>query len=276
MSKVAKSGLPATVRHYDASYGNFQTELYAEIRREAFGEDIGQNSWLTAGEHDRFLGWLDLSPGKTLLDTGCGAGGPALRAAAITGCSVFGIDVHAPAIATANALAVDRGLKNLAEFREANAAGPLPFPDATFDAITCIDAINHLPDRLHVIAEWARLLKPGGRLLFTDPITVTGPLTNEEIAIRGSIGFFLFVPRGYDETVIAECGLRLRVCEDVTANMAALAERRGAARAARSAALHNIEGGETFAQQQEFFAVAARIAREGRLSRFVFVSEKLT
>ena len=36
------------VRHYDANYGNFQTELYAEIRREAFGEDIGQSSWLTA------------------------------------------------------------------------------------------------------------------------------------------------------------------------------------------------------------------------------------
>jgi hypothetical protein len=36
------------VRHYDANYGNFQSELYAEIRREAFGEDIGQNSWLTA------------------------------------------------------------------------------------------------------------------------------------------------------------------------------------------------------------------------------------
>jgi hypothetical protein len=38
---------------------NFQTELYAQIRREAFGEDIGQNSWLTADELDRFLEWLD-------------------------------------------------------------------------------------------------------------------------------------------------------------------------------------------------------------------------
>jgi hypothetical protein len=34
--------------HYDANYGNFQTELYAQIRHEAFGEDIGQNSWLTS------------------------------------------------------------------------------------------------------------------------------------------------------------------------------------------------------------------------------------
>jgi hypothetical protein len=60
---------------YDANYGNFQTELYEEIRREAFGEDIGQNSWLTAEEQDRFLGWLELSGGKTVLDVACGLAG---------------------------------------------------------------------------------------------------------------------------------------------------------------------------------------------------------
>ena len=65
--------------HYNANYGNFQKELYAEIRRDAFGEDIGQNSWLTSDEHDKFLEWLGLGPGKTLLDIACGAGGPALR-----------------------------------------------------------------------------------------------------------------------------------------------------------------------------------------------------
>jgi hypothetical protein len=48
--------------------GDFQTELYSEIRRDAFGNDIGQNSWLTAEEQDLFLSWLDLSTGKTLLD----------------------------------------------------------------------------------------------------------------------------------------------------------------------------------------------------------------
>jgi len=262
------------VRHYDANYGNFQTELYAEIRREAFGEDIGQSSWLTADEQDRFLGLLELSPGKRLLDVACGSGGPALRIATKTGCSVVGIDMHEDAVSTANSLAAHDGLSDRAEFRVANAAEPLPFPDAFFDAITCIDAINHLPDRPRVLSDWARLLKPGGRLLFTDPITVTGPLTNHEIAVRGSIGFFLFVPLDYDRTVIAQCGLRLLVCEDVTANMAEMAERRGAARGSRSHLLSDIEGAETYNGQQTFFAVAARIAKERRLSRFLYVVEK--
>ena len=260
--------------YYSANYGNFQTELYAQIRREAFGEDIGQNSWLTSDEQDRFLEWLDLSAEQTLLDVACGAGGPALRIAAATGCSVVGVDVHQQAVRTASSLAAQRGLAERVEFRATDASGLSPFPDASFDAITCIDAINHFPDRPRLIAEWARLLKPDGRLLFTDPITVTGALTNAEIAIRSSAGFYLFVPHGYDERIIAQCGLRLVVCEDVTANMAKIAEARCAARASRSAALREIEGDQTYDGQQEFLAVAARVAREGRLSRFVYVSER--
>jgi cyclopropane fatty-acyl-phospholipid synthase-like methyltransferase len=260
--------------HYNANYGNFQTELYAQIRHEAFGGDIGQNSWLTSDEQDRFLAWLELSPGKTLLDVGCGAGGPALRIAAKTGCSVVGIDVHEQAVVTASSLAAQRGLAERSEFRCANAAGPLPFSDASFDAITCIDAINHLSDRPRVIAEWARLLKVGGRLLFTDATTVTGALTNAELAVRSSAGFYLFVPHGYDERIIAQCGLQLLICEDVTASVAKIAEARRAARASRSAALREIEGDQAYDGQQEFLAVAARVAREGRLSRFVYVSKK--
>ena len=95
--------------HYNANYGNFQAELYAQIRHEAFGRDIGQNSWLTSDEQDRFLQWLDLSPGKALLDVACGAGGPALRIAASTGCSVMGTDVHEQAVRTASSLAAQRG-----------------------------------------------------------------------------------------------------------------------------------------------------------------------
>jgi cyclopropane fatty-acyl-phospholipid synthase-like methyltransferase len=260
--------------HYDANYGNFQTDLYAQVRREAFGEDIGQNSWLTSDEQDRFLKWLDLSVGKTLLDVACGAGGPALRIAATTGCSVVGIDVHEQAVITASSLAAQRGLAERAQFRSTDATKSLPFSDATFDAITCIDAINHFSDRPRVIAEWARLLKVGGRLLFSDPITLTGPMTNIEVAVRSSAGVYLFVPRGYDECVIAQCGLRLLECEDVTSNMAKVAEARRIARASKNAALRQIEGDQAYDSQQEFLAVAGRVAREGRLSRFVYVSEK--
>jgi SAM-dependent methyltransferase len=271
---VTKSKSTSAAAHYSANYGNFQTELYADIRREAFGEDIGQNSWLTADEQDKFLAWLNLSPGKTLLDIACGAGGPALRIAAITGCSVVGIDIHADAIAAAQALTIERGLNGRAEFQAGDVTGALPFPDSSFDAITCIDAINHLPDRPRILAELSRLLKPKGRLLFTDPITLTGPITNEEVTIRSAAGFYVFVPPGYDQRAIEQGGLKLLVCDDVSANMANVAEARRAARERRSAHLCEIEGRDAYARQQEFLAVTARLAKEGRISRFVYVSEK--
>jgi SAM-dependent methyltransferase len=274
MGEAGRPKLHAAMTHYDANYGNFQTELYGQIRREAFGEDIGQNSWLTAGEQDDFLVWLGLSPGKTLLDVASGAGGPALRIADIVGCSVVGIDIHEQAVSTANSVASQRGLSHLAEFQVANATGPLPFVDGSFDAITCVDGINHLPSRRDVVEDWARLLKNGGRLIFTDPATVTGPLTDVEIAIRSSKGFFLFVPPNYDELVIGQCGLRLLLRKDVTANMSEVAERRGAARKSRSAALREIEGDTTYEREQEFLAVTALVARERRLSRFLYVAEK--
>src|SRR6516165_10503280 len=101
MSPAGKSKLHPVMSHYDASYGSFQTDLYAQIRQEAYGEDIGQNSWLTVQEQDMFLNWLGLCPGKTLLDVACGSGGPALRIASSTGSSVVGIDLHEQAISTA-------------------------------------------------------------------------------------------------------------------------------------------------------------------------------
>src|SRR5688500_4702419 len=183
---------------YGAQYGHFADDAYAAVRREAFGEDIGQNGWTTAEEQDRFIAWLGLGPGDRVLDVACGAGGPARRLARLTGCGVLGIDIHEQGIAQARALAAQEGLADRVAFERADASQPLLLPDAAFDAVVCIDAINHLPDRPAVLRDWARVLKPGGRVLFTDPITVTGPLANAEIAVRSAIAFFLFVPPGYD------------------------------------------------------------------------------
>src|SRR5258706_5056572 len=123
---MGKSNSLPPAGHYNTNYGNFETELYAQIRQEAFGEDIGQNSWLTSDEQDRFLEWLDLFPGKTLLDVACGAGGPALRIAAATGCSVVGIDIHEQAGTAARSLAAQRGLAEQGKVSGPDGSRPLP------------------------------------------------------------------------------------------------------------------------------------------------------
>lgn len=264
----------APVRFYDATYARFHESLYREIRRETWGQDIGQNGWITAEEQDRLIEHLALAPGQRLLDVACGSGGPTLRIAQCTGAHAVGVDRHADAINAATQEAAARNLLHLAAFHAADAQQPLPFPDESFDAITCIDAINHLADRPRVLADWARLLKPGGRLLFTDPAVVTGPLSNDEIATRASIGFFLFVAPDTNDRLLAEAGLQPIAREDLTEALARTAAAWHAARHKRAAALTEIEGRTTFDGQQRFLETAARLARERRLSRFMHAARK--
>jgi SAM-dependent methyltransferase len=257
---------------YGASYGGFARDVYAEVRRAAWGEEIGQNSWLTRAELERFGDQLQLAGGSRVLEIGCGSGGPALHLAQVTGCEIVGVDVHEDGVANATRMA--REVDARASFVRADASAALPFADGSFGALICVDSVNHLPDRARVFAEWERVLAPGGRLLFTDPITVTGALSSEEIATRASIGYFLFVPPGEDERLLRQAGLRPLAVEDATENMAAVAERWRAARAERAEALREIEGEPTFDGQQRFLEVTARLARERRLSRFVYLAEK--
>ena len=78
---------------YNSTYGNFQERVLAEIRRETYGEDIGQNSWITTSEYDAFYSWLNLSAGDHLLEVASGSGGPALYLARKFGLKVAEVPV---------------------------------------------------------------------------------------------------------------------------------------------------------------------------------------
>jgi cyclopropane fatty-acyl-phospholipid synthase-like methyltransferase len=259
---------------YDSAYGNFATDVLSAVRREAFGADIGQNSWLTVDEYLRFFEWLALQPASNVLEIACGSGGPALFMARTMRCHITGIDNNENGIATANRMSKEQGLASMVRFQHADASEALPFDDKAFDSIVCIDAMNHLPNRPRVFAEWHRVLKPEGRILFTDPITVTGSLSNEEIAIRSSIGYFLFAPVGANERFLKEAGFELIRCEDVTDNEVTVSKRWHDARAKRKDDLIKIEGEKTYAALQQFLSVVYTLSSERRLSRFVFVAQK--
>jgi cyclopropane fatty-acyl-phospholipid synthase-like methyltransferase len=266
--------MPDSINYYNNTYDNFRAAIAADIRRETVGEDIGQNSWLTADEYRRCFEWLQLNPNSHVLEVASGSGGPALFMAKTTGCRITAVDNNDSAIATANELAREQGMSDRVQFQAADASLRLPFEAGSFDAVVCIDAINHLANRLEVLKDWNRVLKAGGYVLFTDPITVTGLLTNEEIAIRSSIGFFLFAPPEEDARLIREAGFELVRREDATENVAQIAGRWHEARAKREQDLIQIEGETTYQGTQKFFAVAHKISSERRLSRFIFVARK--
>jgi SAM-dependent methyltransferase len=159
-------------------------------------------------------------------------------------------------------------------FSVANANAPLPFAAGTFDALLCIDAMNHFPDRPAVLREWHRVLRPGRRALFTDPVVITGPVTNDELALRSSVGRFLFVPPGTNERLIDQAGFQLIRQEDVTENAALVSGRWHQSRQAHKADLLRIEGEDRFEGLQRFFAAVHSLSSQKRLSRIAYVVEK--
>jgi SAM-dependent methyltransferase len=265
---------PEVVDHYGAHYRDFGADVYADVRRAAFGEDIGQNSWLTLPELERFGSQLELGRGARLLDVACGSGGPALHLARRTGCEIVGVELYDEAVASGNRAAQEAGLEARARFVQADASERLPFESRSFDAIVCIDAINHLRGRPEIFSDWARVLRPGGRLLFTDPVTVTGVLGSDELATRSSIGYFLFVPPGENDRLLTAAGLSVLSVEDTTESLAVVAGLRRDARAERERELMHLEGDEAFDGRQRFFEIVATLAHERRLSRFAHLAQK--
>ena len=266
--------MPDAVDLYNSTYGNFQADVLRAVRRETFGEEIGQNSWLTAEELRKFAGWLEIGSESLVLEVACGSGGPALFLARETGCRLIGIDINEQGIATAQDMARQAGLDARVTFRQVDGTQRLPFADNTFDALICIDAMNHLPDRLAVLKEWNRVLRPGGLALFTDPVLITGPVSNEELAIRSSIYFFLFVPPGYNESVIEQASSALVRQEDGGDNAVGVSRRWHDARVKYRKELIEIEGAERFEGLQRFLEMVAKLTAERRLSRIVYLVRK--
>jgi SAM-dependent methyltransferase len=259
---------------FDSTYSNFEADVLARVRRKTFGEDFGQNSWTTAEEYRRWAEWLRVDSSSHVLEVGSGSGGPAIFLAEMCGARITGIDINAHGVAAAVERARAHGYADRVAFAQVDAGARLAFSDRAFDAILCIDSACHFADRLGVLKEWHRVLAPGGRVLFTDPVVVTGLVSNEELAARSSIGHFVFAPAGVNERLIEEAGFELDRREDVTDNAAAVSKRWHDARADDRDALVWIEGEERFVQLQQFFSVVHRLTSERRLSRFAYLARK--
>jgi SAM-dependent methyltransferase len=266
--------MPGQVDLYDSHYGHLAAIAQTEVRRETYDEDLGQSSWITLAEARDWFRLLRLDANSHVLEVACGSGGMTRRLAIETGASAVGVDINPHGIQAASDAAAREGLSSRVAFQMVDAGTRLPFPGASFDAIFCNDAINHLPGRAELFADWHRILKPGGRLLFTDPIVVTGPVTGEEIRVRSSIGFYLFVPAGGNERLLERAGFRVEHVRDVTDAEAAVSARWRDARARRREALAAIEGEEGFEGLQRFLDAVCTLSRERRLSRFAYLACK--
>ncbi|MEQ8507166.1 MAG: methyltransferase domain-containing protein [Rhodospirillales bacterium] len=113
---------------------------------------------------DEMIERLQPQAGQTIIDIGCGIGGPARYIAAITEAKVTGIDLTPEFIAVASTLADMTGLGDAASFQVGDALN-LPFDDASFDGGYTQNVSMSVPDKARFFAEAARVLKPGARFI---------------------------------------------------------------------------------------------------------------
>jgi SAM-dependent methyltransferase len=264
----------SSVNLYDNVYADFASSAEAAVRQETYGEDLGQSSWLTAREWLEFADQLGIGAGSDVLEVGSGSGGPAVYLALTRGCQVTGVDINEHGVRNAVGLAQSRGIAARAHFQTVDASHPLPFADGRFDAIVSNDAMCHIGGRLATLRDWYRVLRPGGRALFTDAMVLTGIVSHEELATRSSIGFYLFVPPGENEKLLRQAGFVIRSTDDVTANAAEVAQRWHDARTRHQQALVAREGQGNFDGLQRFLRCVHTLSIEHRLSRFAYLAEK--
>jgi arsenite methyltransferase len=126
---------------------------------------------------ERLGAMLNLGPRSRVLDVAAGRGTSALTLAMRFGCEMIGLDYSRRNLEAAKRDAGERGLSNKVTLYCGDAE-QLPFADGAFDAVVCECALCTFPNKQSAAAEFARVLRPGGRIGLSD-LTRQGPLPPE-------------------------------------------------------------------------------------------------
>ncbi len=143
------------------------------------------------------LEWIDelaALRGKTVLDVGCG-GGILAEAMARRAGQVTGIDLAAKPLGVARLHALEAGVANL-DYREIATEALAAERPGTFDAVTCMEMLEHVPDPAAVVQACATLAKPGGWVFFS---TLNRNPKSFLFAIIGAEYVLRLLPKGTHE-----------------------------------------------------------------------------
>jgi SAM-dependent methyltransferase len=168
---------------------------------------------------------LALKGDETVLDVGCGIGGPSRYLAKTYGCRVTGLDLMPEFCQVAAMLAERTGLAGKVEYRQGDALA-MPFADRSFDVVWSQSVAMNIADRDRLNNEVKRVLKPTGRFAFSDVVDGGGGPPHFPVpwARESSISFLLTAQA--TRAKLEAAGFNLITFEDQTARALARAEGR--------------------------------------------------
>ncbi len=139
------------------------------------------------------VNWIDEHislAGKKILDVGCG-GGILSEAMARRGAQVTGIDMGEAPLSVARLHLLESGLE--VDYRQITAESLAEESPETFDVVTCLEMLEHVPDPASVIRACHRMVKPGGQVFFS---TINRNPKAYALAIVGAEYLLQLLPRG--------------------------------------------------------------------------------
>lgn len=140
--------------------------VWRRVYGSEYPEGVDPFSYVTVSELGRFVAESGLSREELLFDVGCGGGGPSLHVADRTGARLLGLDISATAVDEARRRAAAQGMADrsfffIGEFQR------IGLDRASVNAVMSVDALTFAQDKAAALEEIARVLVPGGRLIFT-------------------------------------------------------------------------------------------------------------
>ena len=221
----------ATIRQYWGRDGLGDTILAALA---AAGKDLDALTVDDIAPADHFHGGgkpatdrlarLAAPPGGTrVLDVGGGVGGPARTLATHYGCRVTVLDLTEPYVRAGERLTERLRLGDRVRHQLGDALA-LPFPDGAFDMVWTQNSGMNIADKERLYAGFHRVLRPGGVLAFQEPMAGPGgPPVFPTMWARDASQSFLRTP-GEMRALVEAAGFRVRVWDDVTAEMSGVTQ----------------------------------------------------
>lgn len=253
--------------------GSYEVSSLPAVRaleRSVLGCDYGGTSWTTVHQIEHIVSSLQLTPGRRLLELGCGSGWPGLYLSLITGCRVTLLDIPLIALRLARKRAALDDISERVDLVNASAT-MLPFAAGTFEVISHSDVLCCLPEKPEMLRECRRVVPESGRMHFS-VIQAAHGLGAGDLARAIELGPPFVEVQGHYSDLLRETGWRMVGHVDVTAEYADTLARLVTGLEAGAGVLKDAFGVAEFADTVKRRSQQLELVRAGILRRLVFVA----